>query len=288
MLPTPRANCAVFVDFENIYLAVKGYLEGRPQGSPADVTMALLSRLKRKIEEEMGMNFIMGRAYGNWEYSETQEALNSLAMMSFDPQYGINKAGKNSADLELSLAVQEVLLTRGDINHFFIVGGDRDYIPIVRRIRERAKGVTVVCLEGSASGDLRNIVGRGHFLPAETLIGDLLGRDAPAETPPSEVEGDGAIDAKAYITDANMELCLRLIEEATRKYRTEEVWLVPFLKNRLNEAFLTLTNEERKEILNSLHGMEAIKIEKRPGTTGDYSVIILNREHPMVAKAVGG
>ena len=148
--------------------------------------------------------------------------------------------------------------------------------------------MTVVCLESSASGDLRNIVGRGHFLPAETLIGDLLGRDAPAETPPSKVEGDGAVDAKAYITEANMELCLRLIEEATRKYRTEEVWLVPFLKNRLNEAFLTLTNEERKELLNSLHGMEAIKIEKRPGTTGDYSVIILNREHPMVAKAVGG
>ena len=67
---------------------------------------------------------------------------------------------KNSADIELSLAAQETILTRGDVDTIVIFAGDRDYMPIANRARESGKNLHFVGFEKSLSGDLKRLVGK--------------------------------------------------------------------------------------------------------------------------------
>ncbi|MEM4407417.1 MAG: hypothetical protein QXI19_01595 [Candidatus Caldarchaeum sp.] len=60
-----------------------------------------------------------------------------------------------------------------------------------------------------------------------------------------------------------------------------EVYLKPFLE-KLNQEFPLLANFERKGLVNTLEVAGAIRVEKRSGTPFDYSVIVINWNHPTV------
>ena len=66
---------------------------------------------------------------------------------------------KNSADIELSLAVQEAMMKGQNLSSLVIVAGDRDYIPIAMRALENAKNLLFVSFENSLSGELKALVG---------------------------------------------------------------------------------------------------------------------------------
>lgn len=392
-------NGAVFIDFENIYLSIKKDICVPPYTPrPVDIATALLSGLKKQLREK-GVSLVIGRSFSDWDYSDTREALHSLAMMGFEPQYLTAKPNKNSADLVLSLDAMEILLTRDDIEHFVIVGGDRDYIPIVRRIKERAKAVTVVGFRQNTSGDLKEIVGPDGFLDAALLLPQLP-QFAPREEarPPmgatglasiglpvvpsataaggvpiapcasaSETNGSGATAAgvataaiappgtmpsapgapapaagpapalppggapspalpslptppiapaaptpagapgdaprlvgpdptlrpatdttfyrRAHMTIENLERCVELLVRAQETHRNDLIWLAPFFRNYMNEAFFQYSNEQRKELIATLQQMGAISIRTMEGDSGfTYSVVELRTDHPMVAK----
>ncbi len=161
------ANFALFVDFENILYEVAKRdelvgtenLDGAPSAEASDLTLQLLTRLVARFERGDEHNILVRRAYADWEALGATGNQTALQLMSIKPEPVLAKPGKNSADLELSLDAQEVLLTRTDIGGIIIVSGDRDYIPIVRRLKERGKQVYVVGMGQASSGDLRASVG---------------------------------------------------------------------------------------------------------------------------------
>jgi len=60
-----------------------------------------------------------------------------------------------------------------------------------------------------------------------------------------------------------------------------EIWLTPFLhRQRTNMSHLA--DYERRALLTNLSEAGAIVIEKRPGDQGEFSVIVLNWNHPDV------
>ncbi len=301
-----RPNCAMFVDYENILISLEE--RARANGASADipeVVVKVLARLKEKVETDVAfglMRVLVGRAYGDW--SGLSDAPSSLALMSIQPVYVLARPGKNSADLELSLEALETLLTRDDIDHFLIVGGDRDYIPIVRRIRERGKGVTVAALAETTSGDLRAIVGEEGFVPIETIADPLL--TPPAPPPPEEPEAQPyftrrkreapPIPVHPEVTrqEADLERTLDLIVKATVGQDPMEIPLVAFYKDHMNDAFVTLTNEGRKELIEVLRQRGAISLEFRLGYSGarpssgtygyELVMLVVNEGHPDVKK----
>jgi hypothetical protein len=62
-----------------------------------------------------------------------------------------------------------------------------------------------------------------------------------------------------------------------------EVWMTPFL-HRLREEMPLLAEYERKSLVTDLSEMGAIAVEKRPGSPKDFSVIIINWQHPDVRR----
>lgn len=291
---TRGPNYAMFVDYDNISIAIDQRAKAAGSNVVAgEAVVKTLDRLRETLgAKEMGsMTFRLGRAYGDW--TGVTDAPSSLALMSIKPVDVLAKPGKSSADLELSLDAQETLLTRDDIEHFVIAGGDRDYIPIVSRILERGKGVTVAALGETVSGDLKAIVGAG-FIDLGPLVAPLV--QPPAEVAPAETEKAIArkkkpasaipLRSEAARSAENLDRALDLIVQATVAKRVDEVSLVAFYKNFMNEAFVTLTDGQRKEIVEALRQKGAVSLEIRPGPFAEYVVMIVNRDHPMVTVAI--
>ncbi len=166
-----RRAAAVFLDFENIYF---GFLHQGENSEPdkkltLDKVLLLLSRLREELADR-GENLVLGRSYSSFDEYPGSDAALPLSLMGFDPQYVVKFRGKNSADLALSLDLLEVLLTRKDIGLFVIVGGDRDYIPVSRKVLEAGRDLLIVSLEDSTSGDLVDRVGKDRFVNALRLL----------------------------------------------------------------------------------------------------------------------
>jgi hypothetical protein len=175
---------------------------------------------------------------------------------------------KNSSDLLLSIEAIELLHRRPEINVFVIVGGDRDYLPVVRRMRERLKKVLLVGFRGRTSGDLITAVGRDNYITDDDLSVD----DGPTPTEPSRAEpGCGS----AKLTDESQErLCMEEILMAGRRH--SEIWLGPFLANKLSSKLPSLDRDQRHLLIDRLHKRGAISIEKREGAERSYSVMLIN------------
>ncbi len=268
---------AMFVDFENVQLELAKKLKySAKEVDVPGVVIRVLQRLKDEATKANRPPILIGRAYGTWQ--ELEGVPNSLALMSIQPQYVLSHTRKNSADIELSLDVQEILLSREDIHEFLIVGGDRDYIPVVRRLRERGKSVRIAALEAAISGDLRAMVGSDRFQAIEPIALEVLGLskfpepsehqtllepiDTAGGTPEGEAPSyyDGLDEAHAKTLD--------LILKAMTERGTYELPIVPFYKDYMNDAFVTLTDAQRKAIVNDLKERGLITLEVVPGPFG--------------------
>ena len=156
---------ALLVDLENLYHSVADrYI------NPADLTMAALQALRENLTEKRGLSPVVGRAYAPFDYSTSRVLINDLALMGITPVHVLAHATKSSADLMLAIDAMELLFRRADIEIFVIVGGDRDYIPVVERIKQNAKGILLVSPKYAMSGDLTTIVGKENFLDPLTLL----------------------------------------------------------------------------------------------------------------------
>ncbi len=162
-------GAAVFVDFDNLYYGLLGDFYHRDHKKALDACESLLNILRGELKQRR-LSIALGRSYSAFDEFPGSEAAHSLSLMGFDPQYIVHHKGKNSADLQLSLDLMEVLLTRKDIDFFVIVGGDRDFIPVSRKVLEARRELLIAALPENTSGDLLDRVGLERFLDISALL----------------------------------------------------------------------------------------------------------------------
>ena len=268
---------AMLVDFENIQIELGKKLKySTKKVDVPNVVIQILQRLRSLAVEANGFPILIGRAYGTWE--DLEGIPNSLALLSIQPQFVLSRARKNSADLELSLDAQEILLSRNEIQNFLIVGGDRDFIPIVRRLLERGKGVHIAALETGMSGDLKALVGPDRFFGIEPIALELLNLEEfpkPSEyqtiLEPTEVAPEGLAKRAPPDTDGlddEHSKTLDLILRAMVDKGSFEIPIVTFYKDYMNDAFVTLTDAQRKALVNGLKERGFIGLDVVPGPFG--------------------
>jgi hypothetical protein len=81
------------------------------------------------------------------------------------------------------------------------------------------------------------------------------------------------------VTDESQRTCLSVMLDYFGHFN--EIFVSPFLR-KLSDALPRLADYERKALLNDLEAAGAIRIEKRRGEPYDYSVIVVNYNHPTV------
>lgn len=316
-------HAAVFVDFENLFLSLKGR-EELSGLRIRELSLGILEQLKERLHKDKAP-MVLGRSYAAFDTYPGMEVAHDLALMGFDPQYVlVGHAGKNSADVQLACDVCRVLYRRPDIDAIVIVSGDRDFIPIARQVLEENRELRVVAIPDSTSGDLRMRVGADRFwnaldlidvdksepkLPAapavEKVVAASNGADAASATAPAGGTEEDPDEHKASIVghipvtwrtdelpvDAHvterLNQCVELILRAQVRHGSLEVWLSPFLKGPMSHHFSGLVHPERRALINELRHRGVIQIEERENQYADhpYSVIVVDSTHPMVTSA---
>lgn len=169
----PSNHAAIFLDYENILYHLKNEYGDPPQVT--DAIAEILRNLREYISAQFKLDVIIFKAYADFE--RTASALSSLYLMGIDTHNVLGTAHKNAADMRLCIDLMEVLYTRPDIQHFVLVAGDRDYIPIVQHLRRQARQVTAVAFRQTVSGDLLQILGKDNLLEADKFIKDPLRKE---------------------------------------------------------------------------------------------------------------
>jgi uncharacterized LabA/DUF88 family protein len=85
----------------------------------------------------------------------------------------------------------------------------------------------------------------------------------------------------APITSEHEQICLEVLLGNYSHHH--EIWVSPFLR-KLSDALPALADFERKALVTMLESAGAIRIEKRRGEPYDYSILLINYNHPAVRR----
>jgi uncharacterized LabA/DUF88 family protein len=278
---------AVLVDFENVYNTLAEEAETSGDDHLGDMqalddAVEVLSALRDHLRSKYHSVMAIGRSYADFDRIGG-DAQTQLQLLAFEPRFMLGANRKSSADILLSIDAVEMLHTRPELDMFVIVGGGRDYLPVVRRLREHLKRVLLVGFEKSTSGDLRQVVGEENFISAETLLPELTGSE-PRPGPDGDRNGDDTDGPETDDPPHDEETLTTVMEElltAYYQYGGKTVWLTPFLRL-LNDRFPYLDNRGRKRLVEDLQARNAIQIEKVDGDPYPYSVIEINWDDAWV------
>lgn len=292
MLPAPGSaqrpsHSAIFVDIENIYY----YLKNCHVGAPDTVVYEIIRQTRSWLREQRGEPTLVMLGYA--DFDQVDISLGDLYLMGVEPRTVVSTGHKNAADMRLCIDALEILYTRPDICTFTLVGGDRDYIPLVQHLQKQGRTVLVVAFRGNVSGDLLSLVGENCFVDAAQFLDERLARQiqsasitattmkaTSAISSPTSFQARTTFNPAVPIEDVETRRCLEILVNEYGAYYPE-VWLTPFSR-RLNEAFPLLANHERRMLIANLEMAGAIRVERREGNPYPYSVAIINWDHPTV------
>lgn len=134
-----EARMALFVDFENIALGLRG-----KKAKSFDVQV-ILERLLEKGR------IIVKRAYADWtRYTEYKRDLHEAGMELIEIP-GRQQTGKNSADIRLVVDALDLCYTKEHLDTFVVISGDSDFSPLVSKLKENNKQVIGLGLRDATS-----------------------------------------------------------------------------------------------------------------------------------------
>ncbi len=181
-----RLRCALFVDFDNVYLGLKRLDPVAAEafaGSPG----TWLSALETGLDDdgEFTRRFLVRACY-----------LNPSAFSQFRPNFtragfsvvdcpSLTQQGKSSADINLVLDAVDALGATTRYDEFVILSADADFTPLALRCRAADRRVTIVTA-GPAAGAYRAVA--DTVITADQLTELVMGADEPSlegPTPPA-------------------------------------------------------------------------------------------------------
>jgi hypothetical protein len=188
---------AVYLDVENLCI------HAMQQGLDFDVNLIIA---RARTEGRM----VVARAYGDFTRPYLQSTKRDLmkagvemALLSTDAK------GKNTADMQLALDAMEMALLPAGPDVVIVGSGDRDYVPLVQKLKRYTKQLIGIGLKGSISGSL------ARLCDAYWYYDDLLPRadEASDAAESSEPEAPAVMDEM----DRARETLLRALESVANQ-----------------------------------------------------------------------
>ena len=155
---------AVYFDFENLALGLKGKKDG---------VFDISKVLERLVEKG---KIVVKKAYSDWSrYATYKKAFHAAGVELIEiPHRGIT--GKNSADIRMVVDAMELSYAKEHIDTFVIVSGDSDFSPLVAKLKENGKHVIGLAIRDSTSDLL--ITSCDEFIYYDDL-------EEPSQDPPA-------------------------------------------------------------------------------------------------------
>ncbi len=176
--PDPR-TVAVYLDFENIHLALCDQ-SGKGVNDPRDRyrKQPRLVNLAKLLEFARGFgNVAISRAYADWDWLGTYREDLNIAGFDLIQIFPKGFAGKNGADIRLSLDALEDLYRFPHIDTVIIIAGDSDYIALAQKVKQTNRAIIGIGVKGNTNRFWeQNCTEFRHY-------GEVVGDNPTAPTP---------------------------------------------------------------------------------------------------------
>jgi len=269
---------AVFIDFENLYLSLKHKYKEHDILF-VKIVEAVIDRLENDIESTV----VVRRNYLPFGAHDYATMADELALDGFKSVHVLAELSKNSADLVLAVDVMETVYTRDNIEVFCIIGGDRDYIPVVAKLKELGKHCIVCSMPDSMSGDLLRFIGEDLYFNPIEMVECVLVVDRKScskkESISKKIDDEEVERWKSFA---------KVAHDMREKYDNPEIWMAPYI-TLLSERFPNLA---RKDIRDTIASMEKCGIWHREERESDranissYSVLIVDWNHSLIKETL--
>ncbi|MGI9173820.1 MAG: NYN domain-containing protein [Rhodothermales bacterium] len=279
-------RAAVFVDYENLHHLLNERLESRDH--PDEVIMELLGELRAYLQDENQTQTSLTLAYA--DFSELGGSgpfvQRSLCLQKAEPRFVSKALQANASEIQLCVDAVDLLHSRPDIDTFVLVTGDRGYLPLVQQFQRYGCQAFVVALDPPPS--LRDAQTEDPFLlDAAGLLGETSRQKLAVDAADGShrngsgtaAGSNGTTRTHRAIADEASLRALEIIDEHFGQY--DEVYLTPLLR-KLSEM-LDDSRYDPKSLISDLEVCGAVMLEKRRGFPYDYTVLIVNGDHPDVS-----
>lgn len=218
------------------------------------------------VGRAFGARLVCARAYADFAAVEGgTEMMRGLSQQNIEPVYTPPRSG----EMTLAMDAACLLRDRTDVDVVVVVSGTRTYGPLVRRARQSGRRVVVLTTESSREReDDTDVVSVFDLAPDSA-------RQSEPKAPRAPREG---IAYQAVESAMGLRV-LEVIEEFFGQY--DEVYLTPLLRKLTDEIGADL---DPKAMISDLETAGAVYLEKRRGFPHDYTVLLVDGQHPDVVR----
>ena len=250
----------------------------------AEVVVGLIASHVEKLGSKLG-EFVIKQAFADWgAFPGIKKELQRMGIRIVDV---LSTSYKNSADIELSLSVLETIITRPEIEDIVIFAGDRDYMPIALRSRERGRSLFFVGFEKSLSGDIKSLVGKNNY--SYVYPGDATGSKSNSGKLVEVEELKSTLNVEGLTPDEAKAAKAAILAFEQYRSRFGCVKVSVFLVEGLPKALPDLDHSQRKLIFKTLAEKGIVLIEQRTPQNTDpdlvslpFSVFVINEDSEAV------
>lgn len=285
-----NGKAAIFIDYTNLHDAI---VERTTQPAHAHNTIIeLVNALRAKSGQPSRLQIVSASAYADFnEFSDEAGSVQQLLYLhGIDPRFVSCSIQPTAAEIQLSVDAVDLLHCRPDIGTYVFISGDRTYLPLIQAVQRYGRDVRLILFEEDQTGELLPslssiALSASDLLPRLTRRQVSSGRTGSAEITHNG-NGHNTVPAESVRTNrahqhVTTTLCLealQLIEDYFGQY--EEIYLTPLLRKMSEE--LGSDAYDPKSIISELEEAGAVWLEKRRGFPHDYTVLLIDQEHPDV------
>lgn len=291
MIPTTKQNAAaakqaaMFIDYENLYTILKS--QSGSNRSTSGYADEIFEEVRRYLEEGDDTPTIFARAYGAFDTlldSEDAQVPSALHRQGIEPVHVPDAMQNNTAEVRLTIDLTHFLTERPDIQTLVIVTGNRPYLPLVRWIREQGCRPLVAAVNPPQTSDTPSFAEDSQYLDARNLLSqdsreDLLSNAPESGAAYTRAETTASPPPQQYqsLNNPTARRAIEITEEYFGQY--DEVYLTPLLR-KLSDVLGP--DHDPKSLVSELEAAGAARLEKRNGYPYNYTVLIVNDDHPDV------
>lgn len=291
MIPTQHSSAALtkqaamFIDFENLHTILK--LQSEASSSTIDYAHEIFDEVRRYLEEGDDTPTIFARAYGVFDTPTDEEDVqipSALHQRGIEPVHVPDAMQDNTAEVRLTIDLTHFLAQGPAVETVVIVTGNRPYLPLVRWIREQGHRALVAAVNPPQTSDTPSFEEDSQYLDARNLLSQdsreaLLANapengaaytraKSPSNPPPQQYQS---------LSNPVARRAIEITEEHFGQY--DEVYLTPLLR-KLSD--ILGSDHDPKSLVSDLEAAGAARLEKRNGYPYNYTVLIMNDDHPDV------
>ncbi len=279
--PKSSDRAAVLVDYENLYSYLSRFPADRAR--PDETIITLLQAVKHHLSRDLSASTVVAQAYADFTQMPRggQDVQQNLYLQGVEPRFVPASMQRNASEIQLTVDAMQTLYGRDDVVAVVIVSGDSHYLPLLHHCIQVGARAFVVSYQSPERGN--SGVGKDLFINAQTLFGrqgtvpeaaSLRGsgdqHDVDDTTPQTITH--------LHISDVHALHALSIIDDYFGHY--SEIYLTPCLR-KLSEV-MEPEEIDPKQLIAEIEGSGAIWLEKRRGSPHDYTVLLIDEEHPDV------